>query len=80
VLGELSCWLKEMQNIEAIRSSPRFSCMEDFHSYLTGMFYILQGDRRAARHSLGKLPWGKYKLRLGVALLLPTAVARHVKN
>jgi glycosyltransferase involved in cell wall biosynthesis len=79
-LVELKCWLQEMQQVKDIGESPSFPCVTNLYSYLTGMYHILQGDKKNARLPLRDLPWGNYKLRLCLALLLPTAVARKIKN
>jgi glycosyltransferase involved in cell wall biosynthesis len=77
---ELKCWLAEMQEVEAIRSCANFSTIKNYFTYLEAMHRILQSDRSAAFRLARGLPWGRSKLRLGAALLLPTSMARRIKS
>lgn len=78
--GEQQCWLAEMQEVEAIRACPNFASIRNHFTYLEAMHRILLSDRSAAFRLARSLPWGKPKLRLGAALLLPTSMARRIKN
>ena len=78
--GEQQCWLAEMQEVEAIRACPNFASIRNHFTYLEAMHRILLSERSAAFRLARSLPWGKPKLRLGAALLLPTSMARRIKN
>jgi glycosyltransferase involved in cell wall biosynthesis len=77
---EMKIWLADMARVEPIRSSPNFSAIKNSFTYSEAMHWILKSDRTNALRLARSLPWGKPKLRLGAALLLPTSIARRLKN
>jgi glycosyltransferase involved in cell wall biosynthesis len=77
---ELKCWLAEMREVEAIRSSPGFVRSENLALYLEAMHRILLSDKPTAFRLTRRLPWGKPRLRLYLALLLPISMVRRIKN
>jgi glycosyltransferase involved in cell wall biosynthesis len=80
LIDELKTWLADMARVEAIRSSPNFSAIKNYFTYVEAMRQILKSDRSNAFRLARALPWGKPKLKLGAALLLPTSIARRLKN
>ena len=44
--------------------------------YMQGRLCIAQGRRGEARHRLSCLPWGRYKVKLGVSLIVPETILR----
>lgn len=79
-LTELECWLAEMKEVAAIRSCPGFSALQRSSLYQQAMHRLLQADKKGAYSRLRELPWGKPKLRLLIALLLPMFIIRKTKN
>jgi glycosyltransferase involved in cell wall biosynthesis len=79
-LDEMECWLGEMKEVEAIRSCPNFHFVKSRITYLKAMHQVLQPDKKGAYCLFHDLPWGQLKLKLWVALVLPTFVARRLKN
>jgi glycosyltransferase involved in cell wall biosynthesis len=77
---ELKIWFADMARIESIRSSPNFSTIKNYFTYVEAMRRILKSDRSNALRLARSLPWGTPKLKLGAALLLPTSMARRLKN
>ncbi|MHB8721423.1 MAG: glycosyltransferase family 2 protein [Steroidobacteraceae bacterium] len=77
---EYKCWIAEMEEVEAIRSRPHFASIKNLATYIEAMRRILQSDRSGALRLAGSLPWGRQKLRLCGAVLLPTSMARRIKN
>lgn len=77
---ELSLWLREMQQVDAVRSSPAFAATRAHFTYLMAMNHILQANKDRARQLLHELPWGRTRLRLWVALLLPRFAFNLFKN
>jgi glycosyltransferase involved in cell wall biosynthesis len=79
-LDELECWLKEMEEVEAVRSCLSWSCAKNNHTYLKAIDQALQGDKKSAHDLIRGLPWGTAKIRLLLVLFLPTFVVRKLKN
>lgn len=79
-LTELEYWLAEMKEVAIIRLCPGFLALQCSSLYQHAMHRLLQGDKRGAYSRLRKLPWGRPKLRLLIALLLPRFIIRRLKN
>ena len=79
-LEEMECWLGEIKEVEAIRSCPNFHFVKSRITYLKAMRQILQADKKGAYGLFRNLPWGQLKLRLWVALFLPTVVVQRLKS
>lgn len=77
---ELECWLRDMGEVEAIRSCPNFHYVQDSLIYLKAMHQILQTDKSGAYRLFRDLPYGPHKLGLLVALVLPASVVRRLRN
>jgi glycosyltransferase involved in cell wall biosynthesis len=79
-IDEYKSWLADLQQVDVFRSSAGFQSNRNFATYLEAMYRILHSDRAAALRLARALPWGRFKLRLYVASLLPTSLARRIKN
>lgn len=77
---ELCRWIGQMEEVERVRSLPEFSFVKHQLTYLKAMHGLLEGDRRSASRLLRDLPWGRMKLRLCMAVLMPLALVRRLKN
>ena len=76
---ELESWVGKMREVEAVRSSPNFPCVQSLITYLRAMNQVLEADKKGAYRRFHDLPWGGLKLKLLAALVLPTAVVRRLK-
>ena len=79
-LDELERWLGEMKDVEAIRSCPNFQLLKQHSTYQQAIYQLLQTNRIEAYRLARDLPWGHFKARLWVALMLPGFVVRRLKN
>lgn len=79
-LGELERWLEEMKDVEAIRSSPNYQLLKQHSIYQQAIYQLMQANRIGAHHLARDLPWGQFKAKLWVALMLPGFVIRNLKN
>lgn len=79
-IEELECWLKEMGEVEAIRSCSNFHYIQDSLTYLKAMRQVQQADKSGAYRLFQDLPYGQHKLRLLAALVLPASVVRRLRN
>lgn len=76
-IDELESWVKEMSNIERIRNS-RFAKNQWIR--LKVMRQLVEADKKGAFLALQQLRWGRLKLRLGLALLLPTSLITRLRH
>lgn len=79
-IEELECWLREMGEVEAIRSCSNYPCVTSFLAYLRAMHQVSQADKKGAYRLFQELPYGALKLKLLVALVLPTSVVARLRN
>jgi glycosyltransferase involved in cell wall biosynthesis len=79
-IDEYKSWLADLQQVDVFRSSAGFQSSKNTATYLEAMYRILHSDRGAALRLARALPWGRLKLRLCLASLLPTSMARRIKN
>lgn len=79
-IDEMECWLAEMGEVEAVRLCQNFHHVKSRVTYLKAMHQVLQANKKGAYYLLSDLPLGQLKLRLWVALFLPSFVARRLKN
>ncbi len=79
-IDELEHWLQEMNQIDIIRSCPNFRFVKNNITYLKAIGEILQANKMKAYDLSCDLPLGQQKLKLWLAMLLPTAVAQGLKN
>jgi glycosyltransferase involved in cell wall biosynthesis len=80
LIEEYKCWLADLQQVDAFRSSAGFQSTKNLAKYIEAMHRILHSDRAGALRLARGLPWGRPKLKLCLATLLPASVARRIKN
>ena len=78
-LHEMAVWLEEAKVREPVSLSPSLRHVEWNLTYSRAMYQIFRGEWRVARRLFVELPWGRKKLRLLVALLLPSLVGRRAR-
>jgi len=79
-LRELECWTRELGEIEGVRQQPGYSTRLNELEYFRGMLAASKGDRKEALRAWKSLPWGRYRMRLSIALLLPLVVLKAVRR
>lgn len=79
-LTELEQWLCEMEKVSSIQACSGFQSLQASSLYQQSMRLLLRSDRRSAYSRLSKLPWGALKLKLLLAMALPTSIVRKLKN
>lgn len=79
-IEELECWWKELQEIEAIRSCSNFHFVKSHITYIKAIQQILQSNKKLAFGLLKDLPWGLFKLKLWLLLVLPVFIVRRLKS
>lgn len=79
-MQELSIWIKEIGNIEAIVKSSYFYLAQEQVTYITAIYCILQKHKREAFYLLQKIVTTKNRLRILMALLLPSFLVKKLKN
>lgn len=79
-IDELETWWQEINDVEAIRSSPNAHFVEQGIAYQKAIHRLSQADKIAAYRIARSLPWGRLKLRVCAGLLLPISVFRRIKN
>lgn len=80
LVEEMEEWLKEMRSYSSISSSPNFRVPKSLAVYWRGIHRVLEADRGAGIKLARALPWGKLKLRLLAASMLPLGVAKRLTN
>jgi glycosyltransferase involved in cell wall biosynthesis len=79
-IAELECWLKEMTNHPIIGVANNFICVRSHYEYTRAINALLDGNRRQAIEPLRRLRWGRLKLKLLAAFLLPENMLNKLKN
>lgn len=79
-IEEMEIFLSEISSNERVLASGGLPGLRAQRTYLRGMFELFESNRREALGAWRDLPWGRRKLRLGAALLLPMAVARKLRQ
>ena len=79
-INEWTCWLNEMESNEAIRTCESWYMVVNNFIYLQAIDMSLQGRKKEVFKLLCRLPFGIQKLRLLLAILLPTIIINHIKN
>ncbi len=77
---EVGFWINEIESGSLIKDSESWNCFKYKYEYLKGINEVIGGNRKSAFYLFIKLPWGGWKLRLLVALVLPIYVVRFIKN
>lgn len=79
-LQELEWWIDEMGKTEKIKSCPSFPLIQINAIYQNAIYQILLDNKMEALRLFRDLPWGRLKLRLAAALILPTVLFRHLRS
>jgi glycosyltransferase involved in cell wall biosynthesis len=79
-IDELECWFKDIKKIEAIRSCPNFYFVKSHITYIKAIRQILLSNKKLAYGLLKDLPWGQFKLKLWILLVLPAFIAQRLKG
>ena len=77
---ELAQWAGEIQSVEAFSSSRNAHFIKSHFAYIKAMNFALVGNKSGAYKLLKLIPWGRLKLRVVSAVLLPRWIVRRVKN
>jgi glycosyltransferase involved in cell wall biosynthesis len=77
---ELEGWLAEVKETAAFGPSVNLNVVEARITYIKTMYELLSANKTGAFGLIRRLPWGVDKLRLLLALLLPTRIVRQLKN
>lgn len=79
-LAEIEQWMNDLARYPKITGARHFSAVGDHQNYIAAMGKLLAHERKQARILASALPWGRYKLRLLIAQLLPHAWLKLLKN
>jgi glycosyltransferase involved in cell wall biosynthesis len=71
-VDELAGWLREMSEVESIRSCSSWDVVNNNFIYHNAINQILLGNKKSVYRLSKELQWGKPKLKLLFSLLLPT--------
>ncbi len=77
-IEEMGHWCSEMATVEPIRSCPNFRFAKSVSLYLEAKDQMLRANRMGAYRLLNRLPWGRLKLRLWMALFTPPFILRRL--
>lgn len=79
-LEELRRWHSEMSTVAGIGDRLAFADVTNKIAYFAAMNELLEGNRWQAYGYLRSLPFGRQYLRVVLASLIPTVLARRLKN
>ncbi len=80
-LDELAGWIAHMgRAYPAISGCRYFGRVAQYRDYIDGIGATMRHEPARAQQAYRRLPWGRYKLRLLVARLLPTTLLQLLKN
>jgi len=77
---ELENWIKEMSQVEAIKSSSNFHYIKINYTYQKAIDQILLADKKGAFLLSHSLPWSVLKFRLWVIMLVPKFILEKLKS
>lgn len=75
-IRETEVWVDEMKSRKEISSLPGFQNLVSQAAYLRAKNRVFAGEKSEARQLLARFPWNRRKLKLWVALLLPTRILK----
>lgn len=78
--SELESWLREMSELEPIRSCSGLKSLKNLYTYQKALNQLIKSNRKGAYQLSHDLPLGRLKFRLWIALLLPVIIARKLKT
>ncbi|MDP1604354.1 MAG: glycosyltransferase [Legionella sp.] len=79
-IDEHELWLSEIGASPVIQKCPSFQLAKRRIGYMKAVNLCLQREKNKAYALFNELPWGQLKIRLLLALLLPSFVFRKLKN
>tara|TARA_B100001175_G_C19486028_1_gene629834 strand:- start:246 stop:1139 length:894 start_codon:yes stop_codon:yes gene_type:complete len=79
LLNEFSAWIQKNESTE-ISKFDGFQFRKDWLKYTSAIYKIMDGDKKTSFKLFLTLPFGQLKLRLFIALLLPLALVKKIKN
>jgi glycosyltransferase involved in cell wall biosynthesis len=79
-IAEFECWLKEMTNHPIIGAAKKFNCVRTHFEYTRAISALFDGNRREAIEPIRRMRWGRLKLKLLAAFLLPKKILHKLKN
>jgi glycosyltransferase involved in cell wall biosynthesis len=74
---EMGSWLREMSEVESIRSCSNWPLLENNYIYHSAVNHVLLGNKRTVYALSKELPWGRPKIKLLLSLFLPAYYIRH---
>lgn len=78
--AELDQWSLEMLQVPAFKESGSAQFIRSHFAYIKAMNFALLGNKDGAYQLLKLIPWGRLKLRVWAAVLLPLWVVQRLKN
>ena len=79
LVHEFRAWIQKNKSTE-ISLFNGFKYREDWLIYTSAIYKILAGDRKSSFKLFLKLPFGKLKLRLFIAFILPLIIVKRLKT
>ena len=79
-LEELTIWYSEMNNHPVISGLSGLRVMQDRIKYLKGSVLVSEGDRSVAFSVWRSMSWGRRKAKLFIALILPAAIRKLMRQ
>lgn len=79
-INELQCWIKEMSQVQEIRSSSSFHYIKINYTYQKAIDQVMQLNRINAIRLSFDLPWGYIKIRLWAVIITPFFVMKKIKK
>jgi glycosyltransferase involved in cell wall biosynthesis len=72
-VDEWEIWIKEMSEIESVRSSPGWYRMKNEYVFTNALNQVILGNKKKAYDLSKNLLWGQPKIKLLLSLLFPTS-------
>ena len=79
-ISELQCWIKEMSQVQEIRSSSSFHYVKINYTYQKAIYQVMQLNRINAIRLSSDLPWGFIKLRLWAVIITPSYIIKKMRK
>ena len=79
-VNELKCWIKEMSEVNEIRSSSSFHYLRRNYTYQNAIDQVMQLNRINAIRLSFDLPWGFIKIRLWAVIITPLFIIKKIKK
>jgi hypothetical protein len=79
-MKELERWSKEMKEYSEISDNKGFEIFLNQTKYMKAMLLLMKGDTLTAFNHFLKLPFGMYKLKLFISILLPLKIVQNLRT